>query len=1732
MKEKINFKINFKFKYLIWMINAVAILLLQACMSQIKPKEVKGGAGTTIGTSGYTGCIVANGASISTIQVTFSFPNNASEVSVYRDGINVLSTHNRFSTTFTDINLAEGQTYRYECVATISGQTTIGDRAVDGTTLAIHPPTFSGIDTVTPLSPNSVRVTWPPTSGGAVAKNFTVYATMNGAVNFAATPKATITYGVYTAVISGLADDMPYRFGVRACNANALCDTNTKEISLTMLDGGAATTSGATIASLFNGVAQVTAPWDETKGAVYKRRLYRSTTNSVAAILSTVVKTVVVADLANPATVIDDNTIIQGNTYYYIERDEDPSGNITASTDIVTLVIGDLTAPTFTGLSSVALDSPVETSVLLGWTAITSQPTDPNGATYYLLYRTESVLPATPTDPCTTGVLTNTLSAASYTAAALVGYKVSGLTPRKKYSFCLKAQDAALNISNTNSSRTQLMPDITPPQFDGLQNVSYDIASNRFTMVWNTSPSSDVYQYKVKIWKNTISPTAGQITTLTYAAGSYPTTATFGITDFSFTDGDTVFMLADACDNASPDYNTIDNCTAYANSTAISKNLIDTTPPQGFLGVSSTTPTSQGIIQVNWTLPSDKSDYAGFKFYNIEEITPGVFSKVFLSDTYCVANSCATTPKTSYNLAVARDYHTYNIFVSAVDLLGNETRATDNVSTLIYSQVTSLDTTSANFTSSLGSTVSGGNVNLSWNSATDNQYVKKNVSTLNKIRYDIYRKEGAANFDTGTYIAGVPDIAGDVTIQKIANGLLTTSYADSVAPLTQGQTYNYTVCARDESGNVKCDGTRTETLSDNVPPVIAAAHVDEAPNSASWYLHIKVSDGVKSPTTVITYVYAKYSDSPTDFPDGSGGQVSAAMNGTGTVATPTEFIFYQDYLSNTASYHYVNYFIKAVDAASNVTTMTLSSIVRRPTIATATQSATISEDVNTAITLTNTGLPASGLNAANLSYEVVTAPLHGTLTNCMDMPGSVNGLDLTCSYIGNSNFFGSDTFTYRVKDNLPMTSTNVVTVNITITNVNDNPVATNTTKSLFITGAKFPGSSVVNVISTASDPDNDISAGINTLSVVTATPSFNLTKFGTISCSGLNCTISHLAYGAGAANFPYQINDGVGGISAIGTYSLKIYTKYTWTGAIDSDYSKGANWCGSLDVNGNCIGAATPPTSSDDVIFTNLCLNCNVTIPSTITVNSIYLTTNFTGIVTMGSGFAVNTNNGFYLDGGTFNATNVSSFNATSTANPDPFTFTGGTFYAPASTMTITSPYNSTYIMYVYGTGNFIHNNGTVVLSHSYAHMKTRFNNVTFYNLKILNSLNTNQTQNWASATPLSYTVQNDLTIETGLFDQLLSTSFVKVGGNLITNFASASNYGDISSLNSTLIGPTSSISMGDVIKSAGNITVDLTGTVGVSTTNLVVNSLKIKDGTFTAPTGNLSIQKYMIVDNTIGTPVFNHNNGTVIYTESNVASTIDYSIFMIPTAFNNLKVMRGYNEFVDMKGIVVVNGNFTQDGNALANAGSIYSNTGGGEIQVKGNVNITYTKVDAYNRQGATIKLIGTSNQTVTGTDINGYSFIDNFSASSKTSGTVSFVGTLRVCNNLDMGYAGTINMGTSKIMLGGWTVSTPTITVGSTQFYDVDFVQPWNNTVNIVGNMIVLNKLTINNQHTSDNVVQGGTISVYKDFEIKYKSYSASQFKTDIYFVGTGTQNISWTVPGADQNQMLHSNIYINKP
>ena len=169
------------------------------------------------------------------------------------------------------------------------------------------------------------------------------------------------------------------------------------------------------------------------------------------------------------------------------------------------------------------------------------------------------------------------------------------------------------------------------------------------------------------------------------------------------------------------------------------------------------------------------------------------------------------------------------------------------------------------------------------------------------------------------------------------------------------------------------------------------------------------------------------------------------------------------------------------------------------------QSVTTSEDIAKAITLSATDADGNAL-----TYTIVSSPLQGSLSG--------SGSNIT--YTPALNYFGSDNFTFKVNDGT--TDSNVATVSITVTPVNDTPVASNQS----ITTAEDAATAITLV---GSDSDG------NALTYVIVSGPAN----GTLSGTGANVTYTPTANYNGVDNFTFKVNDGTTD-SNIATVSITV----------------------------------------------------------------------------------------------------------------------------------------------------------------------------------------------------------------------------------------------------------------------------------------------------------------------------------------------------------------------------------------------------------------------------------------------------------------------------------------------------------------------------------------------------------------------------------------------------------------
>ncbi|WP_034730923.1 Ig-like domain-containing protein [Bacteriovorax sp. Seq25_V] len=198
----------------------------------------------------------------------------------------------------------------------------------------------------------------------------------------------------------------------------------------------------------------------------------------------------------------------------------------------------------------------------------------------------------------------------------------------------------------------------------------------------------------------------------------------------------------------------------------------------------------------------------------------------------------------------------------------------------------------------------------------------------------------------------------------------------------------------------------------------------------------------------------------------------------------------------------------ALDSSEATVTLNISNTNDAPTML-ADQSVSTNED--TLVSFTLNGGSDIDIPSQTLSYKIVSAPTNGALTNCITT-GSYS-TDVTCDYTPNANFFGTDSFTYRVNDGI-VDSATYSTVTINIAPVNDAP--TLTTPQSFATNED----TVLNFnLATGSDIEGN---------ALTYTKLTNPAS-GTLTCTGgtsTACTYTPATNYNGSVSFTYKVNDG------------------------------------------------------------------------------------------------------------------------------------------------------------------------------------------------------------------------------------------------------------------------------------------------------------------------------------------------------------------------------------------------------------------------------------------------------------------------------------------------------------------------------------------------------------------------------------------------------------------------------
>jgi len=195
------------------------------------------------------------------------------------------------------------------------------------------------------------------------------------------------------------------------------------------------------------------------------------------------------------------------------------------------------------------------------------------------------------------------------------------------------------------------------------------------------------------------------------------------------------------------------------------------------------------------------------------------------------------------------------------------------------------------------------------------------------------------------------------------------------------------------------------------------------------------------------------------------------------------------------------------DSAVATVSLTVTSVNDAPTANAA--SAVTAEDTAVAGTLSG-----SDVEGSTLTFTQVTGPAHGTL---------VLNTDGTYTYTPAANYFGADSFTYKVNDGT--TDSAVATVSLTVTSVNDAPTA--------------------NAASAVTAEDTAVAGTLSASDVEGSTLTFTQVTGPAHGALVLNIdgtyTYTPAANYFGPDSFTYKVNDGATD-SAVATVSLTVTT--------------------------------------------------------------------------------------------------------------------------------------------------------------------------------------------------------------------------------------------------------------------------------------------------------------------------------------------------------------------------------------------------------------------------------------------------------------------------------------------------------------------------------------------------------------------------------------------------------------
>jgi len=655
------------------------------------------------------------------------------------------------TTSYSNAGLTASTTYRYrvranDAAGNLSGYSSVINATTPADTTA---PTAPAGLTATAASGTQINLSWTASTDNVSVTGYRIERCSGvGCSNFAqiATTTTAVTYSN-----TGLTSATSYSYRVRANDAAGNLSGYSTVATTSTLDTTVPTPPTGFTASVISST-QINLSWTASTDnvGVTGYRIERCTGASCTTY----------TQIATSTTATYSNTgLTVSTTYRYRVRANDAAGNLSSYSSVINATTpADTTAPTApTGLTATVASG---TQINLSWTAAT----DNVGVTGYRIER------------CSGVACSNFAQIATTTTA--VTYSNTGLTNGTSYSYRVRANDAASNLSSYSTVTTTSTLDTTLPT-PPTSFTATAVSSTQINLSWTASTDNvGVTGYRIERCQGASCSSFAQIATPTTT--SYSDTGLIVSTNYSYR-----VRATDAGGNLST-YSSVATATTPA----------DTQAPTAPTGLT-TTAASGTQINLSWTAATDNIGVTGYLLERCQGASCTTFAQI------------ATPTVTTYSDIGLTTSTSYSYRVRATDAANNLSSYSSTAS------ATTPDTQAPTAPSGLtASAASSTQINLSWTASTDNVGV---------TGYLLERCQGASCS----------------SFAQIATPTITT-YSDS--GLTASTSYSYRIRATDAANNLSSYSDTSsattqappDTQAPTAPSNVSATAISTTQINVSW----------------------------------------------------------------------------------------------------------------------------------------------------------------------------------------------------------------------------------------------------------------------------------------------------------------------------------------------------------------------------------------------------------------------------------------------------------------------------------------------------------------------------------------------------------------------------------------------------------------------------------------------------------------------------------------------------------------------------------------------------------------------------------------------------------------------------------------------------------------------------------------------------------------------------------